>query len=87
MNNVFCRLRRLVSKHFLQAVHDVADCIRRQATETFHKARNIDRAKLIQRHKAALLLKPARNPPGIRLPTRCHRRYDRGAEVLIELVR
>ena len=79
-------LRRLVCKHFLQAMHDVANGVRRQATEALHQALDVDRPKLIQRHEAGLLLKPARNPPGLRLSARGHRCHDRRAEVLIELV-
>ena len=77
---------RLVCKHFLQAMHDVAHGVRSQATEAFYQALDIDRPKLIQRHKARLLLKPARNPPRVRLFARGHRCHYRRAEVLIELV-
>jgi uncharacterized protein YeaO (DUF488 family) len=58
-----------------------------KATETFHKALDIDRPKLIQRDKARLRLKPAGNPPGAGPSSRGHRRDDRGAKVLIEFVR
>jgi hypothetical protein len=46
----------------------------------------VDRAQLIQRHDASSLLKPARNPPGIRLASGGHRRDHRRAKVLVEFV-
>lgn len=78
---------RLVCKHFLQHVNDFTDGVWCQTTEAFDESLAIDRPKLIQRHEAGLLLKPAWNPPGVRLSASGHGCHDRRAEVLIEFVR
>ena len=79
--------RRLVCEHFLQTVNDLSNGVGRQTTEPLHQSFRIDRADLVERNEAGPLLKPAWNPPKVRLTTGGHWCHNRRAYMLIKLVR